>query len=375
MAAKPGELDFQALAKEALTAGDSVSTEKKVKIAASEGGVPPPSQEQVDSNNTEPEFQEVEVEDTQTENVESVENQSEEENTTVENGEVPKSSETKKPQKLNDDDMVEVVVDGEPEVITYKDYKDRVRKEATITKRFQNFAQTRDEFNQQVANIVSQLEAREAALAQQAQPKVDPVQQALIDLLQGKKPAPEKSPDEILTVAEMQAAQAKLREEFENSRRKDREDFDNSLQRARQAALEEAKLNKERQQFFNGIDQLVAKDAYKNLNDVIPHIKAHILSHVQSVQPQSLEEALEASESWLKDRSDKLKKLSVAKEQKQQKEAVRQKMESNNGSPTTLAKGQQTNADKAKKFVMKNGKPDWEAMKKDAQARWNSMAG
>lgn len=374
MAAKPGELDFQKLAAEAaqeLQKESSGNSGKKVKVAATEGGVPAPQfADLTQTDFEEPESEPEQVEEPDVEVPEDVETPEGEPSVEPER-ESPHTSE-KKPKKLEDDDEVEVKIDGEVQVIKYSQYKDLLRKEATITQRMQNFAQTRKEFEAQVQNIVTQLEQREAWLAQQ-QNQQNPVQQALVDLIQGKQPAKTRSADEILTVADLQEELRKQQEAFENARKQDQEAFNNTLLTAKQQAQQQARLDAERNKFFSEVDKLMAKDEYKLVNEVVPHVKAHIMSHVNSVAPQNLEEALEASESWLRDRAAVLKKYSVAQEQKQQKIAVKQKMESGNGAPTTVAKGKQSNADIAKKFVMNNGKMNWKAMEKDALARMNSM--
>jgi len=92
--------------------------------------------------------------------------------------------------------------------------------------------------------------------------------------------------------------------------------------------------------------------------------------NVKKLSPRNLEEALEFSEDFIKERAAVLKKIGVASNQQQQKIAAKQKMESSDGTTPTIMK-----ADNAKKkvFVTKAGKLDWTAMQADALARMNSM--
>lgn len=266
------------------------------------------------------------------------------------------------PLELPDNARVKLKIDGVEQVVSYKEYKDILRQNATITQRMQNFAQTREEFNREAAEIAARLEAREQALAQ---PRSDPAVQALVDALQGKTPPKPRDPNEILTVGELQQQQAQLREEFQKLTQEQQKTFQAELQAAAQNVQQQAAQQKQRQEFFSKVDALSLKDEYKVLHEVIPHVRAHILAHLNSVAPQSMDEALELSEGWLKDRLQKFQLHSVAKEQAQQKAAAKAKMESPDGNAPKITPT--LRAEKVKSFVGKNGKPNWDAMFADAK--------
>ena len=176
------------------------------------------------------------------------------------------------PLELPDNARVKLKIDGVEQVVSYKEYKDILRHNATITQRMQNFAQTREQFNQEAAQIAAQLEAREQAIAN-AQPRSDPALQALVDALQGKTPAKPRDPNEILTVGEMQAQQAQLREEFQKLTQAQQAKFQEELQSAAQNVQTQAAQTKQRQEFFSKVDALSMKDDYKVLHEVIPHVR------------------------------------------------------------------------------------------------------
>lgn len=373
--ARPGELDFAKLAADAtkeLNKSEKVE-QKKVKVAASEGGVPSPEHAQVDDDLSYEDDQDNDQNNDQDDQLvtpeeETSENEQEDPNAS-ENVETTEKKKT--PQRLSDDDEVVIKIDGEEQTVTYKQYKDLLRKEATITQRMQNFAKSRDEFNAEAAKILQQLEAREAQLSQQ-KPQIDPVSQAIIDALQGKVKK-ERNPNEVLTYAEVQEMLKAQRDEFENARKSDREQQEQALVNAADIARQNQAKLKERQQFNDSVSAMLNKDEYKIVNELVPHVQAHIWERVHSVRPATMEEALEVAEDFVKERLEVFKRLSVAKEQVQQKKAAKQKMESNDGSTVTQVKKKENQSDRAKKFVLKNGKLDFKAMALDAQKRLNDM--
>lgn len=380
MAARPGELDFSALAAEARKELDkpepSNKAEKKVVIARSESTLPSPEHASVDSNDDNDTPFEEPVIDTSTEDTDdNVHTASQSSDATVQtNNDGSQELVDADGVELPDDHKVKVKIDGEIQVLRYGDFKNTLRKEATITQRMQNFAKSREEFNNEVAHTVQALEAREAALAQTKAPDTNAqALQMLADVLSGKTPAKPKDPNEILNYGELQAELQRQRDEFEQVRLKDKEAMDTALQQAALGVQEQNRINRERQQFFTGVDSLLSKDEYKIVNDVIPHMRAHVMSHVHTVGAQNLDEALEAAEDYIKERQAVLKKLTVAQEQQKQKTAAKQKMESNDGSPTTIARRELSNVEKGKKFIGKNGKLDFAAMQREALASMNAM--
>jgi hypothetical protein len=170
MAASPGSLDFAKLARDARQSLDKEPVvEKKVKVAASEGGIPAPQNAVVDDTSLD-DFDE----SNQTDQVETQEVDANESTTAADEPTSSDADPNTKGQSQEEKDQeifdipdtarVKVKIDGEDAVISYKEYKDRLRQEATVTQRLQNFAKTRDEFNAAVQRTVQELEARENAL-------------------------------------------------------------------------------------------------------------------------------------------------------------------------------------------------------------------
>jgi hypothetical protein len=266
-----------------------------------------------------------------------------------------------------DDALFRIKVDGEEKIVSYKDYKDILRQNVTVTQRYQNLAETRDKMNAELATWIKQLEEREAALNAKATATPAPAEsalQALVDALQGKTPPKPKDPNEILTHGELAAREAKLREEFEAMTRGQQEQFKKDLIAAQQTVQTQSAQQKAYQEFVGQVDGLINKPEYAKLATLIPHARAHIMSQLQQINPATKQEALDLSEAWLKERMEIFKKLSVAEQQAAQAAAVGQKMESNAG--TAPAIPATTRADKVKSFIGKNGKPNWSKMFEDA---------
>lgn len=272
---------------------------------------------------------------------------------------------------LPDTAKVKVKIDGEEQIVSYKDYKDILRKNATITQRFQEFSKSKTEFNDLVQRTLVEIEAREKALQEQSQKK-DPLYETILNALKGQMEPKPRDPNEIVTLADIEQERSKLMKDFEAKRLQDRSEFEQTIAQAAQEVQTRAQVQRERQAYLNGLNDILGKDNFKVLKDVIPNLEANVMFHVQQMGPQNLEEALEFSQTYIAERAEALSKLTTAKEQLQQKEAVKQKMESNDGA--TLALQGKTKEERLKQFVGKSGKLNWDALAKDALVRANAMS-
>jgi hypothetical protein len=283
----------------------------------------------------------------------------------------PKSQEQKAQEVFDipDTASVKVKIDGEEQILTYKDYKDILRKNATVTQRMQQFAKSRDEFNSAVQAKLAEIEAREKAILERQSQK-DPLQEALINALKGQVEPKPRDPNEIVTLGDVQKERENLLKQFEDQRSRDRQEFEQNLARAAQSVQDQAQLQRERQEYLGGLNSILAEDTYKAMNELIPNFSASVMFHVKQLQPQNLQEALEYSRDFIEDRYKVFKKLTVAQEQAQQAQAAKAKMESAEGTPVSAMN---KDANNPKRFVNKAGKLDWAAMQKDALARANSM--
>lgn len=347
--AKPGELDFKALAEQA-----AVELEKE------------PSTKEVISE-TEPTVTTEELK----ENVETTSESTNLVDTKTEP--VVQAQKTDVATELSDDSKVKIKVDGEEQVVTYKEYKDILRKNATITQRMQTFAKERDQFNEVVNQRLAEIEARERAIREMSEKK-DPLYDTILTALKNQiNPQEKRNPNDIVTLAEIEAERKRLREEFESMRKQDRESFETQLVEAAQAVQTQAQRQRERQAYLNGLDSILKQDSLKDLLEISPNLAAETMFYVQKNGAQNLEEALELSREFVEDRFKKFESKRIAKEQKQQEIAAKQKMESNDGATPTIMKKEQSVEERRKKFVGKNGKLDWNAMMKDSLAKMNSM--
>jgi hypothetical protein len=372
MSAKAGELDFSKLAQEAKAALDTEPVVKsKAKVASSEGGVPQPQVAQM-QNEVETEIPENENETQDLEATETTET-TETETTEVESKTV-KSQDENADQVLDlpDTAKVKVKIDGQEQIISYGEYKDRLRKEATVTQRMQQFAKSREEFNQTVQETLRQFEAREAALKAKAETR-DPLYDTILNALKGQVAPKERDPNEIVTLGDVKAERERLAKEFADARQNDKAQFEQMLAQAAQSVQAQAAAQKERQAYLGGLGKILGNDQYAALREVVPNLEASVMFHVQHMAPNNLEEALEYSEDYIKDRAKAFAKFTVAQEQKQQAKAVKQKMESSDGASPTIVSREKSPSEKAKQFVGKNGKLDWKAMEKESLARMNSM--
>jgi len=374
MSATPGSLDFSKLASEATKTLESPApAESKVKVAASESGIPAPNNDTAAETLAKVESKDPPLTD-ETEQINEVDESKTVTHETQEKVETPETKQSKEDAVLDlpDTAKVKVKIDGEVQTITVGDYKDILRKNATITQRMQTFAKSRDEFNAEVQKTLAELQARENALKIQSEKK-DPLYETILNALKEQVEPKPRDPNEIVTLGDVQKEREKLAQEFEAKREGDKKAFEQQLIDAAQSLQEQSRKNAQRQAYLDEVRKVLKTPEYAPLVEYDENLEAAVIFHMQKSGAQSFEEAVEVSKDYLKEKQAKFKKHNVAQAQEQQKLAVKQKMESNSGTNPSIAQREKSASEKAKQFVNKSGKLDWNKMSADALARINAM--
>lgn len=115
----------------------------------------------------------------------------------------------RKPVQLKDDDLVEITIDGKPEVVPYKDARGMVMRHADYTRKTQTVAQERAKLQE----LFDGLKSRAEQIAEK---------EAAIDRILGRQPQNQHQDlpdDEVMTAGQVREMLRKEREAFQNEHR------------------------------------------------------------------------------------------------------------------------------------------------------------
>jgi len=268
---------------------------------------------------------------------------------------------------LADDAMVRIKVDGVEQIVSYKDYKDGIQREATFTKRMQTLAQQRREAEAEIARQAAEVQRRfeEVESAKQRLNENDPMQALAKLLAQQANPAPPQAdPNEIATIGEVQQRLEELAKQQTAQQKAQSEEFLKSVQLAAAKLREEQAIQADAQKFSAALAANLSKDEYKVLNEVVPFTENAIRYQVSQLDPKSIDEAIEFSEKVMQEWVGKIQATSTELVKRQEVAKARAKMEPPTGSPAPI----QTAKSQPQSFLKKDGKIDWQVLSAQAKA-------
>lgn len=270
---------------------------------------------------------------------------------------------------LTDDTVVKVKVDGVEQLVSVKDYKDGIQREAAFTKRTQALADQRRETEAQIATAAADLARREEALrlaqATLQSSATDPLQR-LLELAQPKPAAPD--PGELATIGDVNALLQTLSTQQEQLTTKQQEALMGQLQVAAAKMREDMELEADRKRFTDSVTTLLNQPDYALMKEVIPFAEEALRFQVVKLDPQSMDEAIEFAKNIAAEWSTKLSGVQTSALKQQEIARARQTMEPATGSPVAP-----TPTAKPASFLKKTGGLDWDALRARSLAIANAQ--
>lgn len=200
----------------------------------------------------------------------------------------PATQQVKSPAKLGDDDLVEIVVDGETKLVPYKEAKSGWSAHAKFTKEMQALAAQREQFTQsreQIVKAIQYAQELEQQKEQLVQILKNPAQlQQLVQRYQQQ----EQQQDEFLTAREVQQREAALRQQLEQSFEQRLAQLGNVKQDVVQQVLDIQETQKYEVEFDSHVETLFKENPVLNSIDGVEELLRY---HVASKNPQTMEEA------------------------------------------------------------------------------------
>lgn len=203
--------------------------------------------------------------------------------------------------ELQDTDQVRVKVDGKEEVVSAKEYREGISREAVFTRRMQQLAEQRREAEAQLAAQYAQIQTeaqavemakREFANQLNSLRQPDPVQ----------APPAQRTfdPQDLATVGDVQSViEAQLAAvRAEQAARE--EQFVRALGEASQQVQTQAQLQRDTAAFTNHLTEAMSKPEYQILKQITPYAEEVVRQKVAAMEPKSMAEAFEFTNTYLK---------------------------------------------------------------------------
>lgn len=267
---------------------------------------------------------------------------------------------------LADDAQVRVKIDGKDEIISVKDYKDGISREAVFTKRMQTLADQRREAEAQLAaqyaEIQRQAQAVELAKAEMARQfeSLKTVNQA-----PGATPVATKplDPGELATMGDVQATLEAQLAAIRAEQKAQQEGFVKALGEAGQQMQQRAALERDSAAFTAHLTNVLEKPEYQVLKRINPFAEETIRHKVAAMDPKTIHEAMQFTDTYVKGWLQEAQAAWVETVKRQEVAKAQAKIEPPAGSPPAPA--QQF---KPGSSFRSDGKFDWNALRARAES-------
>jgi hypothetical protein len=198
------------------------------------------------------------------------------------------TQQVKQSAKLTDDDLVEVVVDGETKLIPYKEAKNGWAAHAKFTKEMQALSTQREQFNQSREQIVKAIQYAQQLETEREQLVGILKNPAQLQQLVQRYAQQEQKQDEFLTTREVQQREQQLRQQLEQSFEQRLAQLGNVKQDVVQQVLDIQETQKYEVEFDTHVDTLFKENPVLNSIDGVEELLRY---HVASKNPQTMDEA------------------------------------------------------------------------------------
>lgn len=259
-----------------------------------------------------------------------------------------------KPASLKDEDLVEVLVDGEKKLIPYKDAKAGWTAHAKFTKEMQALAEQRKQFEANKATIAEAIQYAQKIEQERAQLlEVLKNPEQLQTLLQRYQQAQAKE-GEFLTLAEVQqreqAMQQRMLQEFERRL----ESLKGVKDEVTQHVLDIQETQRYEQEFDGHVEKLFTENPVLSSIDGVEELLRY---HVAARNPQTMDEARNFANEYVKKWTDGIQ--TRFNESKKQEVIQREKLKTSGIEPS----GGEPVGIKANSYKTPDGKIDWKKLR------------
>lgn len=258
---------------------------------------------------------------------------------------------------------VKVKLDGVEEIVTYKDFKDALQREAHYTRRMQTLAQQRKEAEEAIVSKFTELQLAAQAIAlarEELKQNANPIDALAAALKQEKKQTVD--PNEIATIGDIEkilsAERERLNKEFETRELSLKEQMAHAL-----SAVDASRhVERDAERYNSGLNSIMASEDGQLVNTLVPYADQIIRYKVVQMDPKTIEEGIEFTQAVVKELADAYRAKSMELTQKSSHSKAKAKLESPIGAAPPIKQ-----AEKPAVFT-KDGKLDWNALRARANA-------
>jgi hypothetical protein len=267
--------------------------------------------------------------------------------------------------ELSDTDQIRVKVDGKEEIVSAKDYRDGISREAVFTKRMQTLAEQRREAEAQLAAQYAQVQREAEAIAlakQQFAAQFDALRTPASQSVAPQTAPRALDPQELATLGDVNSTIEQKLEAIRNEQKSQQEAFVRALGEASQQVQTQAQLQRDTIDFTNHLQSVMSKPEYQVLNRVSPFAEEIVRQKVAAMEPRSMAEAKDFADTYVRGWYQDVTAAMVESAKRQEVAKAQARLEPPQGSaPPPVAQFKPGDA------FRKDGKFDWAALRARAE--------
>lgn len=263
---------------------------------------------------------------------------------------------------LPEDGLYRVKIDGKEELVSAKDYRDGIQREAVFTKRMQGLAEQRREAEAALAAQYAQVQSQAQA--------VEAAQRELWNRLQTPQAVvaqtPQNAPDpgDLATMGDVQSQLNAALAQIQSQYAAREQQLVGAIGAASQQVQEKVALERDAAAYNAGLQSILSKPEFQMLKQALPYAEESIRYQVAAMDPQSIQEAIQYTDVVAKEWTGKMRATFADTQQRQEVARAHAKLEpTTHSSPPAPATPYKPGS-----AFGKDGKFDWNALSARAAA-------
>lgn len=262
---------------------------------------------------------------------------------------------------LPDDAVVRTKIDGKEELVSVKDFRDGISREAVFTRRMQTLAEQRRQAEAELAAQYAAQQAERQALENLRRELTGQLQQVQTP---AQAPAPgvkPPDPQDLATMGDVQAIIAAQVEQIKQAEAERERRFVEALGQAGQKVQSDAVHERNTALFTEGLQTVMTKPEYAVLKK-LPYPAESLRYAVAAMNPQSIQEAVQFADTVAKGWSDEIRAEVMETMKRQEAAKAQAKLE-----PPAQSAAPPAPQYKPGSAFKKNGGFDWDALRARAE--------
>ena len=268
---------------------------------------------------------------------------------------------------LPDDAQIRVKIDGSEKLVSVKDYKDGISREAVFTQRMQQLAEQRRDAEAQLAAQYAEIQ-RQAQAVELAKQELGSQFGTLRSQLSGTPGAPQATaksldPTDLATVGDVQSTIEAQLAQIRAEQKAQQEGFVKALGEAGQQMQQRAVVERDAVAYTSHLNTVMSNPEFAILKKINPFAEEIVRHKVAEMEPKTIQEAMSFTDTYVKGWYSEVATTMAESAKRHEVAKAQARIEPPAGSPAPPAA-----QFKPGSAFTKDGKFDWNALRARAES-------